>query len=593
MSCHDDCSAKIITGKLLVLVGNPNAGKSVIFHHLTGKYVTVSNYPGTTIQLEQGKFHTYTVVDTPGVYGISSFTQEEQITHEVLLRATTIVNVVHALHLERDLFLTLQLLEMRLPIIVVLNFMDEAQKQAYKINIDLLAKRLGVPVIPTVAPTGEGIPLLIAQLQKKNPCEGNETFHHNVHQKNELPEEQMQREVVYRERRKRVNELVEEVVKVKQTQKTAKQRLAEVMIHPLGGILVLMAVLFLAYELIGVFVAQTVVGITENTLMNGYYVPFVTKLVYSFSLPEWLTTILVGEFGVATMTVTYVLGLLLPLVTGFYLFLSFIEDSGYLPRLAFLVDKWLTKLGLNGKAVVPLILGFGCVTMATITTRMLDTKREKTIATTLLNFAIPCSAQLAVITALIVVAGWKVAVLYVFVIFMLFTFLGTCLHAMLPGESSSLLLSLPALQLPRAKNILIKTTYRTLHFLREAGIWFFIGALLISFLQITNILSLIEHALRPLVVSWMGLPPEAAIGYVMGIVRRDFGAAGFYHLELNALQLLVALVSITIFVPCIAAILILYKERGTKTATLVWMGTMVVAFAVGGLIFQIGRFFYG
>ncbi|MBI2547867.1 ferrous iron transporter B [Candidatus Woesearchaeota archaeon] len=585
MSCHDD-HPKAISGKLLVLVGNPNAGKSVIFHHLTGKYVTVSNYPGTTIQLEQGKFQTYTVIDTPGVYGVSSFTHEEQITHDIIFQATKIVNVVHALHLERDLFLTLQLLETGLPLVVVLNFMDEARKQGQVINVDLLAKRLGVDVIPTTAPTGEGIPLLLGKLQQKKQQENSRAV-----QRTKLREHEQ--EIIYRERRKKVNELVAEVVKVKQTKKTIKQRLAEMMIHPFGGILVLIVVLFLAYELIGVFVAQTVVGITEGTIMNGYYVPFITRVVSFFSLPEWLRTLLVGEFGVLTMTITYVLGLLLPLVAGFYLFLSFIEDSGYLPRLAFLIDKWLTRVGLNGKAVVPLILGFGCVTMATITTRMLDTKREKTIASTLLNFAIPCSAQLAVITALIVVAGWKVALLYVFIIFMLFTLLGTFLHAMLPGESSSLLLSLPALQLPRAKNILIKTAYRTLHFLSEAGIWFFIGALLISILQLTNVLVLIEHALRPLVVSWMGLPPEAAIGYIMGIVRRDFGAAGFYHLELNALQLLVALVSITIFVPCIAAILILYKERGTKTATLLWTGTIVVAFFIGGLIFQIGRLFYG
>ena len=321
--------------------------------------------------------------------------------------------------------------------------------------------------------------------------------------------------------------------------------------------------------------------------------PFIQELFAGFQLPLWLTFMLVGEFGILTMPVNYLLGLLLPLVFSFYLFLALLEDSGYLPRLAFLVDELLNKLGLNGKAIIPLILGFGCVTMATITTRILNTERERTIASALLNFAIPCSAQLAVITALVATAGGLYTFAFFCIIFAFFVFLGTILHNYLPGKSTSLILSLPSLQIPQIKNVLLKTIERTKHFLYEAGVWFFVGALLLSILQLTGILEFLQNLISPIVVHWMGLPKEAANSYIMGIVRRDFGAAGFFSLALNQLQLLVALVSITLFVPCIAAILILYKERKAKIATIIWIGTIVTAFIVGGLINKLGVFLGG
>ncbi|MBI5389295.1 ferrous iron transport protein B [Candidatus Woesearchaeota archaeon] len=617
-SCHDEgADVKGDETNIIALVGNPNTGKSVVFHKLTGIYTTVSNYPGTTLNITTGKYKEHTIVDTPGVYGISSISTEERITTEIVLKASGVVNIVNAACLERELFLTLQLIDMGLPTVVVLNFMDEAEKQGLLIDVKALSSQLGVRVIPTVAVTGSGIADLktsLAHIESSSlPVFGYERgmdidaerllVLHSIKNRAEhiLALEgdgevgvkyslntKISPDKVYTQRRKRVNAIIRTVVTENPKKRTFKKKLASLMVHPVFGFFFLAAILYIAYLVVGVFVAQTVVNFTEKTIMQGYYVPYIKEMVGFFDLPVWLYTLFAGEFGILTMTLTYIVGILLPLVVSFYILLSLLEDSGYLPRLAFLVDKTLTRFGLNGKAVIPLMLGFGCVTMATITTRMLDTKREKDIASTLLNFAIPCSAQLAVITALIATAGGYFTLVYVSIIFACFVILGTVLHKVLPGHSSSLVLSLPSLQLPRIKNIIMKTFVRTKYFLLEAGIWFLIGAVIMSVFQLTGTLELLKDLISPIVVNWMGLPKEAATAYVMGIVRRDFGAAGFYNMALPSLQLLVALVSITLFVPCIAAIMILYKERGAKIATAIWVGTIVTAFLIGGLIFKIG-----
>jgi ferrous iron transport protein B len=315
--------------------------------------------------------------------------------------------------------------------------------------------------------------------------------------------------------------------------------------------------------------------------------PWIRNLITSV-VPQssWWNQILVGEFGVITMTTTYLIFLLLPLVMSFYAALAFMEDSGYLPRLATMVDRILGYLGLNGRAVIPLILGFGCVTSATITTRLLSSEREKTIATAILQFAIPCSAQIAVIAALLAGAGFAPMMLYIAVILAVLVALGTALDKTLKGESAPLLLDLPPMRLPGLRNIARKTLLRTYHFMKEASGWFFIGALAVGLAQSTGILSVLQQFLVPLVTHWLQLPPEASTAFIMGVVRRDFGAAGLYHMSLTPMQITVALVVITLFVPCIASLMVMMKERGWKEGLVIWIGTWVAAFAVGGIVSQ-------
>lgn len=600
-------SASAHATRTIVLAGNPNTGKSVFFNYLTGIYVDVSNYPGTTIEISRGRCPEGEVSDTPGIYGVSSFNDEERVARDIILGADVILNVVDAVHLERDLFLTLQLLDMGIPMVVALNLMDEAEREGLQIDVDLLSDLLGVPVVATVATRGEGLEQVRAALASARPGHADPEMLDRVNdmlrEVGSRPEAVLVlegdpvvserhgiaprelREQIYLRRRRRVNDIAGHVVREYRRSRSLASRLGQAMLHPVWGFLFLAAVLFGMYEFLGVFVAQTVVGFTEKTLMNGYWEPWARKLIgHWVPTASVLHTILVGQFGVVTMTVTYLFGLLLPLVAAFYLVLSLLEDSGYLPRLATLVDRFLTGVGLNGRAVVPIILGFGCITMATITTRLLGTSREKRIATAILNFTIPCSAQLGIIAALLPTAGPGYTLAFVGIIGTCLVATGTVLNRLLPGESSPLLLDLPAVRLPRLDNIARKTFTRSFSFVREASGWFLLGSFVVAVMQVTGLLALWQDALAPIVTGWLHLPRAGANAFVMGMVRRDFGAAGFATMALTPPQVLVALVTITLFVPCIASVAVLFKERGGREALIIWVAAWLIAIGVGGLV---------
>ncbi|HHY95869.1 MAG TPA: ferrous iron transport protein B [Firmicutes bacterium] len=613
--------------RMVALVGNPNTGKSVVFQYLTGHYVEVSNYPGTTVEVSTGRRGDDLIVDTPGVYGISGLNDEERVTREAILRADVVVNVVDAAHLERDLFLTVQLCDLGVPMVVALNMVDEAQAAGRNPDAAVLERELGVPVIPTVAVRSRGLDRLYQRLSeaaagrldpllvdKVRTIEGPRALAVLYLEGDDLAARRLglavcgEREEIWSRRRRRAEELAALAIEgtaqnrgVAEDHGTAgggraatgvtgsslvwRNSLDRVLTYPPTGLLALVLLLAAAYWVVGVVVAGKVVGFTEDTVMRGYWEPAVRVVVGSFtSLDGVVGRLLAGEFGLLTMTVTYIVGLLLPLIVGFYLLMGLLEDSGYMPRVAVLFDRALSPLGLNGRAVIPFMLGFGCVTMAIVSTRVLATGRERRIAIVLLTLAVPCSAQLGVVAGMMGSLGWRAFVLYGVVILSVFAAVGTALNRLLPGQSSPLLMDLPPLRLPRWDNLLRKTAYRAATFLREAGPLFFYGAAALGILQITGGLAWLERLLAPLVTGWLGLPSEAAAAFVMGFVRRDFGAAGLFHLGLNPVQTLVAAVTITLFVPCVASVLIIARERGGLEAALLWVGNVVAAFAVGGVV---------
>lgn len=604
------------TPKKIVLVGNPNAGKSVLFNYLTGMYVDVSNYPGTTLEISSGRFGRDEVIDTPGVYGISSFNDEERVARDVILQADIVINIVNAAYLERDLFLTQQIIDTGAPVIVALNMLDEAEKVGLEIDTGLLRKELGVPVVPVIAVEKKGLDLLaklifqakagnssadlqseLAPLIAKTGSRGEALLilegDPEIAAKHQLEPGGL-REKIYLRRRERVNEIVRRVMHTAQAKEGISQLLGRLLLDPLSGWPILIAALWLMYQFIGVFVAGTVVGVTEEQIMLGLYEPLVRGIISKLISPEsMLGQVLIGEFGLLTMTVTYLLGLLLPLVVGFYLFLSLWEDSGYLPRVATLVDRSMNAIGLNGRAVIPLILGFGCVTMATITTRLLGSERERRIAIFLLGLAIPCSAQLGVIAGLLARVGIGYIMLYLVVILMILVTAGTVLKNILPGKTSDLLIDLPPLRMPRFNNIFKKTVIKSTNFLVEAAPIFALGSFLISIMQITGLLDMIQGVLAPFTSGWLGLPAQAATAFIMGLVRRDFGAAGLSTMNLTPLQTVVSLITITLFVPCIASVMMIFKERSKREAASVWLSTWVIAFLTGGVIYQLARLFDG
>ncbi|MEP7217610.1 MAG: ferrous iron transport protein B [Bacteroidota bacterium] len=664
---HVDTSAAQFLSKnktKLVLVGNPNVGKSVFFNHLTGLYVDVSNFPGTTVEVSHGENPKYAVYDTPGIYGVSSFNDEERVARDIILEADIILNVVDAVHLERDLFLTLQLIDMGKKIAVCLNMMDEAEDRGIRINVEELSNRLGVPVLPTTAIRKSGFDKLEAHIPQACPGRSDASLHRHLHEllncvgsqaeglmvlegdkviaERHGVEPRGDRELIYVERRNRVNRLLDKVVTATERRRTLSALLGRISISPIYGFPFLAVVLYAIYLFVGQFIAQDVVGFTEKTLGDRYFEVFIKDQVsavtgttikvekigrtaaggdttiaartyifphgthadpvladqmkafrkvglnsINYKYSSALAIIFFGEFGAFSMTVTYLVFLLLPLVFGFYLSLSILEDSGYLPRLATFVDRSLNGLGLNGRAIIPLILGLGCVTMATITTRLLGSDREKRIATAILQFAIPCSAQLAVIAALLATAGIKATLIYTSIIITIFIAIGTVLDKTLPGKSSPLLLDLPPMRLPRARNVLQKTWVKTFAFMKEATPWFFVGALAVSILQVTGILDMWVNLLSPITTGWLKLPAEASTAFVMGLVRRDFGAAGLYAMHLTPMQVVVALTTITLFVPCIASLMVMLKERGTREGFTIWVGSWVMAFGIGGLVAMI------
>jgi ferrous iron transport protein B len=593
----------------IVLAGNPNVGKSVVFNALTGTYVDVSNFPGTTVELTSGKLGGTDVVDTPGIYGVSSFNDEETVARDIILRAGIVINVVDAVHLERDLFLTLQLVDMGKPMVVALNMVDEARREGVAIDRDLLEDLLGVPVIEMVAIKGVGLADLKASLSKARAGHADHDFEDDLLALADLvgsraealmvlegdecvaarhgvtAQSAARREHIYTMRRRRVNDIVGHVVRASNEGASFSAKLSHLMLNPWTGVPMLIAFLASMYVVFGQWIAGDVVDFMRTTVMEGHYVPFVQSAVgHVFAPGSAVYTILAGRFGVLTMTPSTLLGVILPLVTGFYLLLSLLEDTGYLPRIAALADRSLTSMGLNGRAVIPLILGLGCVTMGTLTTRILGSKRERFIATALMAIAVPCSAQLGIIAALMTRAKPIYTAAYFGILLAVFVVLGTVLNKLVPGQSTDLLIDLPSLRVPRLGNVARKTGTKVWGFMKEVTFFFVLGTLFLGLLDVTGALRFIIAAMRPLVVGWLGLPPATATAFVMGIVRRDFGAAGFLTIHLTDPQLLVAMVTITLFVPCLASMILVLRERGWGYMLGLLTGSLGLGFLLGGLL---------
>jgi ferrous iron transport protein B len=656
-----------VAERKIVLAGNPNVGKSAIFNALTGLNAEVSNYPGTTIDVSRGKLGRQEIVDTPGVYGISSFNDEERVARGIILESDLVINVVSALSLDRDLFLTLQLIALGKPMLLVINQWDEAQARNLSIDTAGLSARLGIPVVTTVATRKQGIAAIsealgtatigsispalagiFAEVRETLPAACRQDLLLLALEADEPSRRQLGQNVpdlrttIYRQRRQEVNELFQRCVTQSGSRQNLSVKLGRLLLHPIAGSAIAIAICYLIfYQLLGIVVAGKIVDWTEKRLLRTYYEPGVRRLTAvvfpsavtagdtTFYLPHgsgfnnsraaaldaaisrlpaadvkydfwrvhslWAAVgnILSGEYGVLTLTVTYLLGLLMPLVIAFYLALSLLEDSGYLPRLAVLVDRLLNKVGLNGRAIIPLILGLGCVTMATVTTRLLTSRREKIIATALLGVAIPCSAQLGIVSGTLAKCGGALPwLVYGAVIGGMLAITGVLLNMVMPGKSEPLMIDLPPMRLPRWENVLQKTWTKSWNFMKESIPMFCLAGLVVSVGEMTGILDWFINILQPMTVSWLHLPadPRIPTTFILGIVRRDFAAFGLTDVALTGVQAVVAMVVITLFVPCIATVGVMIKERGMKTAMAIWIGSWLCAFIIGGALTHLLRY---
>jgi ferrous iron transport protein B len=597
----------------VVLVGNPNVGKSVIFNALSGFYVEVSNYPGTTVDVSKAFTEFGEIIDTPGAYILGNYTDDEIVTQNIVKTADIIVNITSALSLERDIFLTQQLIDMDFLIILVINQIDEAKKRGIDIDCQKLEDLLGIKVIPTVAIHNKGIVDIINAIKNKKFNVGKNKTPYveqlfkdkniskfdrflqilEIESQNSL--KQNEKDIIYSERRKLVNDFIGKVIQNIEKKQTFADIIDDLLLNPFIGILVALSVLYFFYHVIGIFVSGKIVDFIF-TIINEKYCPWIAGIVKGAVPFDFINDFIIGEFGVLTMAVKIVFAILLPILTAFYLFMAVLEDSGYLPRLAVMTDNILNKIGLNGRAVIPLLLGFGCGTLGTITTRILGSKKERTIATAILGVTIPCAAQQGIIIALLAaIGGFKVWIIYLAIIFSIMAIIGTILNKIIPGKITDLLIDLPPMRMPLLFNTFNKTLFRVTNFLKEAVPLFALTSVLITLLNKIGFLHWLQKVMSPIVVNLLLLPAEFSDIFVMGLIRRDFASIGLLGMAgiesstriLTDAQILVASVVITLFVPCLAALIVIYKERGLKEATLVWAGSFIITITAGAILSRI------
>jgi ferrous iron transport protein B len=628
------------------LVGNPNVGKSAIFGLLTGRYVTVSNYPGTTVEMIKGEAtiqkEKFQVIDTPGVNSLIPMSEDEKVTRDTLIdhRSETVIQVIAAKNIKRGLYITLQLVEMGVPLVIDLNMRDEAVRRGIEIEETVLGNIFGVDVVSTIAVQKKGISSLKKAAVKPRVSGYKFSYDPVIEEhiskiEDLLPESNISKRsialmilsgdktlknwllenlttgqialiesyrdsaaekytqalsyIISQQRLKVVDSIAGVIISKSGVEKKGVSKwLGDLTVHPVWGFPFLFLVLYVLYEFVGVFGAGTLVDYFEEVVFGEYLNPWAEKIVM-FTIPfEFFQELLIGPYGIITMALTYAIAIILPITATFFIAFSVMEDSGYLPRLAAMLNRVFNTMGLNGKAVLPMVLGLGCDTMATLTTRILDTRKERLIVILLLALAVPCSAQLGVILgmfgkqpfeAMLVWLGSLVAVMF---------FVGFISSRIISGQRVDFILELPPLRVPQFSNVLIKTVGRIEWYLKEAVPLFVLGTLILFAADKLDLISSIRDLASPVIVSFLGLPAEATESFVIGFLRRDYGAAGLFMLQerglLNTEQVVVSLVTITLFIPCIANLFMIIKEKGLKVALIISAFIFPFSILVGGLL---------
>lgn len=635
------------TQREIVLVGNPNVGKSVLFTKLTGKFVIISNYPGTTVEIVRGKMQcgsdNFAVFDTPGVNELVVRTEDARVTSNVLRDHpdAVIVQVADAKNLRRALLLTFQLGQLGRPMVLVLNMMDELHARGGKVDVRKLSDILGIPVIPTVATAGTGIHLL-----EKSIAAAQAILSPQPSPKSR-PENRFDGSIEHY--LTRANEILAEVYSLSRPQHpTFAQKLGWWATHPVKGLVLVALILYFMFWFVGLLSAGQAVNFLEKVVFGRYLSPWairatdtvlpfphthhtqishftlqipftpahgislhessVTVLAPTYSLDPGGTALgwfaqtkrfahdfLVGEYGVITMALSYAFAIVLPIVTSFFLLFSLLEDSGYLSRLAVMLNRIFRGMGLNGKAVLPMVLGLGCDTMATMTTRILETRKERVITTLLLALAVPCSAQLGVLLAMMASISWGAALFWLALMVGIAFAIGKLAAKLHGGSSSDFILELPPMRRPQFSNVAAKTFARLKWYLKEVIPLFVLGTAILFLLDKLRMLGKIAKLAEPLVTGWLGLPRETATAFLVGFLRRDYGAvylleaATGSHPVLSKHQILVAMITITLFMPCIATLFMISRELGKKTAAWITIFIFPFAFFVGGLVNFAGR----
>ncbi|MGA1844048.1 MAG: FeoB small GTPase domain-containing protein [bacterium] len=543
----------------ILLMGNPNVGKSVIFSRLTGAHVISSNYPGTTVGFTKGNIwlhgQRHEIIDVPGTYTLNPTSRAEEVAVEMLTEGDLIINVVDATNLERSLYLTTQLLDREAPVIIALNMWDDTRHRGINIDLDRLRELVRCTVIPTVAVTGEGIKDLVAALPKDaddlvpvltTACSSDD------------------------ERWTHIGQIIKEVQHISHRHHTFFERLGDATIKPLTGIPFAIFVIGLSFTIVRVL-GEGLINRLLDPLFERYYAPFIIKVV-ELAFPSGIIHhILLGEstsflesMGLLITGIYVPIVLVLPYILSFYLVLSFLEDSGYLPRLAVLMDTVMHRIGLHGFAVVSFILGLGCNVPGALSTRIMETKREKFIAGTLLGVSVPCMAQTAMIIGLVGPYGNRYVFFIYGVIFSWGILVGVILDRLLKGGSPEIFIEVPGYHVPHLGTLFKKLRMRINGFLNEAVPLVLLGVVIINLLHFLGILELIGAMAAPVLKHGLGLPKEVVSAMIIGFLRKDVAVGLLKPLRLNLKQLIIACTVLTIYFPCLATFFVLLKELGLK-----------------------------
>jgi ferrous iron transport protein B len=568
--------------KKILLMGNPNVGKSVIFTRLTGVRVIASNYPGTTVEFCRGcigsGINKVDVIDVPGTYSLEPTSPAEKVAVAMLEKAietkdSVVVNVVDATNLERNLNLSLELLKKDIPVIIALNLWDEAKHIGITIDVEMLEHILGIPIVATVAITGEGIKELVTRL--KEARKGKYTFDDA-------------------ERWHEVGKIVDRVQVIKHKHHTLGERLGDLTIHPWTGIPIAAFTLFLLFFVIR-FIGEGLITLISEPFFERIWAPLMMRLSQFLGTDTLLHKTLIGQlmdgaidfgesFGILTTGLYVPFGAVLPYILAFYLVLSLLEDSGYLPRLAVLLDNTLHVIGLHGMAIVPMFLACGCNVPGVLATRILETKRERFIAATLMSISIPCMAQTAMIFGLLGKYGARGLFPVFLTLFLIWLIVGNILRVIVKGESPEIFTEIPAYRIPHPGTLIKKVWMRMQWFLKEAVPFVLLGVFIVNLLYALGVFNLLGNIVGPFTSRLFGLPFQAVGALLLGFLRKDLAVGMLAPLGLSMKQLIIACVVLTMSFPCIATFAVLLKELGIIDMLKAALIMLSSALVVGGLL---------
>jgi len=558
--------------KQIVLMGNPNVGKSVVFSRLTGADVISSNYPGSTVDYTRGRMcrggAIEEIIDAPGTYSLTPSNKAEEVAAKMLEEADLIVNVIDATNLERNLFLTLELIETGKPLVIALNMWDDAVKRGIIIDYNQLEETLGVAVVPTTALSGEGFNNLVEHFESAKA---------DTHS----PTTEEEKWVA-------IGAITKAVQQITHRHPTLTDRIASASIQPMTGVPIAIGVLLLAFWVVRL-IGESLIAYVFEPLFELYRP--VAMAISDFLGQGFLQELLIGQLfdgqidyvqsmGLLTTGLFVPIGMVLPYIVAFYLTLAILEDSGYMPRLATLTDTFFHRLGMHGHGIIPLFLGMGCNVPGALAIRCMETRKQRFISATLLAIAVPCMAQIAMIFAILGPYGLKYILLVVATLIIVYIIAGLILNRFVKGESPEICLEIPPYRMPHAKTVLKKTWMRVRGFLGEAIPYLFLGILLVNILYMVGFLQWLGMLLAPITTGLLGLPQEATSALLMGFLRKDLAVGMLLPLGMSAIQLVIAVTVLTIYFPCVATFAVLVRELGlrdmAKSAALMIATALVV-----------------